>query len=294
MSVIERMLDGEGSLTRLLPAAQAALPSAEADLMSAVGPAGDAAVARVRASMATVREAVRAMEAAAAGGRGPRLKPAVVSAQEVALSALDVAATTAAEALGGAHAGVVGVRASAAADAAPGVRPYARRALVALDVASRGRLTVEVDGLNAPASAGAFLARVRAGDFAGVRLGVDEVAAVAALAGGPSVPLEVAVAGGGGEVVYGETLEEAGRYTDKPVLNFNAYGAVALARPPGDPNGGNGGVFFVKSDPSVTPAGLNLLDGAVAVVGYVVGGQGRSVYFRLGVRRMDHRRRPSS
>jgi len=58
--------------------------------------------------------------------------------------------------------------------------------------------------------------------------------------------------------------------------------------------GGNGGVFFVKSDPSVTPAGLNLLDGAVAVVGYVVGGQGRSVYFRLGVPRMDHRRRPSS
>lgn len=150
-----------------------------------------------------------------------------------------------------------------------------------VDVARRGRMVIEVDGLNAPASAGAFLARVRAGDFRGARLGVDEVAVVAALTGGTAVPLEVALAGGDGEVVYGETLEEAGRYAARPVLNFNAYGAVALARPPTDTNGGNGGVFLVKSDPSVTPAGLNLLDGAFSVVGYVVGGDGRAVMAEL-------------
>lgn len=267
--------------------AAAALPAAEAALTAAVaggGAAADAdgpAVARVREALATVRSGVRSMETAAAAGRGPRLRPAVVAAQESALAALDVAATSAAEALGGGPGGVVAARAAAAAAEAPGVTPYARRALVGVDIASRGRLVIEVDGLNAPASAGAFLARVRAGDFSGTRLGVDEVAVVAALDGGTAVPLEVALAGGGGEVVYGETLEESGRYAERPVLNFNAYGAVALARPQADTNGANGGVFLVKSDPSVTPAGLNLLDGAFSVVGYVVGGQGRAVMAEL-------------
>ncbi|GAB0489064.1 hypothetical protein MMPV_000280 [Pyropia vietnamensis] len=262
--------------------AAAALPAAEAALTAAVGKDPDApAVARVRAALDTVRSGVRSMEAAAAAGRGPRLRPAVLAAQESALSALDVAATSAAEALGGRPGGVVADRVAAAAAEAPGVTPFGRRALVGVTVASRGRMVIEVDGLNAPASAGAFLSRVRSGDFSGTRLGVDEVAVVAGLSGGVTVPLEVALAGGDGEVVYGETLEESGRYTDKPILNFNAYGAVALARPPTDTNGANGGVFLVKSDPSVTPAGLNLLDGAFSVVGYVVGADGRAVMAEL-------------
>jgi len=46
-----------------------------------------------------------------------------------------------------------------------------------------------------------------------------------------------------------------------------------LLHPPDDPNGGGTAAFFLKADPSYTPAGLNTLDGSFAVFGYVVQGQ---------------------
>ena len=74
------------------------------------------------------------------------------------------------------------------------------------------------------------------------------------------------------EPSYGETLEEQGRYQSKVVLPFSAYGTLALLHPPDDPNGGGNTAFFLKADAAYTPAGLNTLDGAYAVVGYVVDG----------------------
>ena len=75
------------------------------------------------------------------------------------------------------------------------------------------------------------------------------------------------------EPVYEITLEDMGRYLDTPVLPFNAYGAIALARPEDDPNGGSSQFFFFKFDTELTPPGYNLMDGRYSVFGYVVEGK---------------------
>jgi peptidylprolyl isomerase len=72
---------------------------------------------------------------------------------------------------------------------------------------------------------------------------------------------------------YGITLEDAGRYRDEPVLPFSAYGAVAMARPESEPDGGSSQFFFFLFEAELTPAGRNLMDGRYAVFGYVTEGQ---------------------
>lgn len=52
----------------------------------------------------------------------------------------------------------------------------------------------------------------------------------------------------------------------------SAYGTLALSHPPDDPNGDGSSAFFLKADAAYTPAGLNTLDGAYSVIGYVVDG----------------------
>jgi peptidylprolyl isomerase len=68
-------------------------------------------------------------------------------------------------------------------------------------------------------------------------------------------------------------LEEAGRYLDLPVLPFSSYGALALARPNEDANGGSSQFFFFLFDSELTPAGANLLDGRYAIFGFVTEGK---------------------
>ena len=87
-----------------------------------------------------------------------------------------------------------------------------------------------------------------------------------------AVPLEVLVSGDS-KPVYGVTLEDAGRYLDQPALPFSAYGAVAMARPSDDPNGGSSQFFFFLFDTELTPPGFNLMDGRYSVLGYVVEGK---------------------
>jgi len=58
-----------------------------------------------------------------------------------------------------------------------------------------------------------------------------------------AIPLEVLVQGDS-VPTHGITLEKAGRYRDQPVLPFSAYGAVAMARPEADPNGGSSQFFL--------------------------------------------------
>ena len=72
---------------------------------------------------------------------------------------------------------------------------------------------------------------------------------------------------------YGITLEQAGRYRDEPVLPFSAYGAVAMARPESEVNGGSSQFFFFLFEPELTPAGRNLLDGRYSVFGYLTEGK---------------------
>ena len=58
-----------------------------------------------------------------------------------------------------------------------------------------------------------------------------------------AVPLEILVKGDK-VPTYGITLEDAGRYLDQPVLPFNAYGALGMARPNDEANGGSSQFFF--------------------------------------------------
>lgn len=151
----------------------------------------------------------------------------------------------------------------------------------------KGNLTVVVDGYSAPVTAGNFVDLVQRGFYDGLEFTRAEESYVLQT-GDPSgkeagfidpktgkyraIPLEVLVEGDKAPT-YGVTLEEAGRYVDMPVLPFSAFGALAMARPEREVNGGSSQFFFFLFEPELTPAGRNLLDGRYAVFGYVTEGK---------------------
>ncbi|MEL6552565.1 MAG: peptidylprolyl isomerase [Cyanobacteria bacterium J06621_11] len=152
---------------------------------------------------------------------------------------------------------------------------------------SKGNVTVVADGYSAPVTAGNFVDLVnkkfyngmpfiRAEDFYVLQTGDPE---------GPeegyidpktkeyrAIPMEILVKGDE-EPIYGFTLEEIGQYMDEPILPFNSYGSLALARPGDDNNGGSSQFFFFLFEPELTPAGRNMLDGRYAVFGYTIEGK---------------------
>ena len=152
---------------------------------------------------------------------------------------------------------------------------------------TKGNITVVADGYSAPVTAGNFIDLVnkkfydgmpfiRAEDFYVLQTGDPE---------GPeegyidpktkeyrAIPMEILVKGDDAPI-YGETLEEIGRYMDEPVLPFNSYGSLALARPGDDNNGGSSQFFFFLFEAELTPAGRNMLDGRYAVFGYTIDGK---------------------
>ncbi|NJL22958.1 MAG: peptidylprolyl isomerase, partial [Leptolyngbyaceae cyanobacterium SM1_3_5] len=151
----------------------------------------------------------------------------------------------------------------------------------------KGTITAVVDGYSAPVTAGNFVDLVQRGFYDGLEFTRAEESYVLQIGDPPgkevgfidpesgkyrSVPLEVLVKGDK-EPTYGITLEDAGRYLDQPVLPFSAYGALAMARPGDDVNGGSSQFFFFLFEPELTPAGANLLDGRYAIFGYVTEGK---------------------
>ncbi len=151
----------------------------------------------------------------------------------------------------------------------------------------KGKITAVVDGYSAPVTAGNFVDLVQRGFYNGLPFTRAEESYVLQVGDPPgpevgfidpktkkyrAVPLEVLVQGDEAPT-YGITLEDAGRYKDLPTLPFSAYGALAMARPGDDPNGGSSQFFFFLFEPELTPAGLNLLDGRYSVFGYVVEGK---------------------
>jgi peptidylprolyl isomerase len=151
----------------------------------------------------------------------------------------------------------------------------------------KGKIRAVVDGYSAPVTAGNFVDLVQRGFYDGLPFTRSEESYVLQIGDPPgpevgfidpetkkyrAIPLEVLVQGD--EVpTYGITLEDAGRYKDLPVLPFSAFGALAMARPGEDPNGGSSQFFFFLFEPELTPAGLNLLDGRYSVFGYVIEGK---------------------
>lgn len=152
---------------------------------------------------------------------------------------------------------------------------------------TKGKMVAIVDGYSAPVTAGNFVDLVQRGFYNGLSFTRAEDSYVLQIGDPPgpevgfidpatkkyrAIPLEVKVKGDK-QPVYGITLEDAGRYLDEPVLPFSSFGALALARPGDDPNGGSSQFFFFLFEPELTPAGRNLLDGRYSVFGYVVEGQ---------------------
>ncbi|MEW6491742.1 MAG: peptidylprolyl isomerase [Cyanobacteriota bacterium] len=157
----------------------------------------------------------------------------------------------------------------------------------------KGPLTVVVDGYSAPVTAGNFVDLVQRGFYDGLEItrAEDKFVVQAGDPPGPDVgfidpntgeyraiPLEVLIKGDD-QPMYGITLEDAGLYLEELALPFSAYGAIALARPGSDPNGGSSQFFFFKFDNELTPPGYNLMDGRYAVFGYLV--EGRDVLEEL-------------
>ncbi len=152
---------------------------------------------------------------------------------------------------------------------------------------TQGTIAIVVDGYSAPVSAGNFVDLVQRGFYDGLPFsGADDNFVLQT--GDPvgpeagfidpktkqyrAIPLEILVKG---EELpfYGTTLEELGLYLPKLALPFNSYGAVALARPDTETNGGSSQFFFFKFDNELTPPGFNLMDGRYSVFGYLVGGK---------------------
>lgn len=151
----------------------------------------------------------------------------------------------------------------------------------------KGTVTVVADGYSAPVTAGNFVDLVNKGFYDGLPFiraedfyvlqtgdpeGKDEGYIDPKTKEYRAVPLEILVKGDE-KPIYGSTLEELGRFMDEPVLPFNSYGSLALARPGNDNNGGSSQFFFFLFEAELTPAGRNLLDGRYAVFGYTIEGK---------------------
>lgn len=160
------------------------------------------------------------------------------------------------------------------------------RATVAIKT-NKGDLEVVVDGYSAPVNGGNFVDLVNRGFYDGLDFNRAEDFYILQAGDPPgeadgfidpktneyrAIPIEVLVKGDD-LPVYGETLEELGRYLDEPAIPFNSYGAMALARPANDPNGGSSQFFFFKFDTEITPPGYNLMDGRYSVFGYLTVGK---------------------
>ena len=151
---------------------------------------------------------------------------------------------------------------------------------------TKGDLTAVVDGYNAPLTGGAFVDLVqrhfydglpftRAEDFYVLQTGDPEGPAEGYI--DPStkalrrVPLEIRVPGEP-QPFYNQTFEELGLFKAEPVLPFNAKGTLGWAHSDKALDDGSSQFFLFLSEPELTPAGLNLIDGRYAAFGYVIDG----------------------
>jgi peptidylprolyl isomerase len=160
------------------------------------------------------------------------------------------------------------------------------RATVEIET-TKGKMTMIIDGYSAPVNGGNFVDLVERGFYDGLpfirsednfvlQTGDPEGAAEGFIDPKTkeyrAIPLEILISGED-KPIYGTTLEDAGVYLPKLALPFNSFGAVALARPDTEPNGGSSQFFFFKFDNELTPPGFNLMDGRYSVFGYVVSGK---------------------
>lgn len=153
---------------------------------------------------------------------------------------------------------------------------------------ANGSMRVILDGYNAPITAGNFVDLVQRRFYDG--LPIQRADGFIVQTGDPEgpadgfvdpstnetrqIPFEVR-ARGDSSPTYGETLEEQGRPRAQPVLPFNSFGTLAMARNEFETNSASSQIFFLLKEAELTPTGANILDGRYSVFGYVVDGQVR-------------------
>jgi len=146
-------------------------------------------------------------------------------------------------------------------------------------------VTMVVDGLNAPVTAGNFVDLVARGFYNGME--IQRADGFVVQTGDPSygkrgqpagyvdpatgkvrtIPLEIKV-DKDKEPIYNFPLEEIGRFNEQPTLSFNAYGTMAMAREEFDPDSASSQIFWLLKENEITPSASNILDGRYAVFGY--------------------------
>lgn len=151
---------------------------------------------------------------------------------------------------------------------------------------NKGTLVAVADGYNAPLTAGAFVDLVQRGFYDGLPFNRAEDFYVLQTGDpeGPAdgfidpvskkerqVPLEIRIPS---EPIpfYNQTFEDLGLFKAEPILPFNAKGTVGWAHSDEALDDGSSQFFLFLSEPELTPAGLNLIDGRYAAFGYVVDG----------------------
>ena len=151
---------------------------------------------------------------------------------------------------------------------------------------NKGTLVAVADGYNAPLTAGAFVDLVQRGFYDGLPFNraedfyVLQTGDPEGLADGfidpvskkeRQVPLEIRIPS---EPIpyYNQTFEDLGLFKAEPVLPFNAKGTLGWAHSDEALDDGSSQFFLFLSEPELTPAGLNLIDGRYAAFGYVVDG----------------------
>ncbi|CAL6389550.1 unnamed protein product [Bathycoccus prasinos] len=156
-----------------------------------------------------------------------------------------------------------------------------------------GKLTIVLDGYNAPVSAGNFTDLIQKKFYDGMKIQRSDGFVVQS--GKPenapkgvdgyidpatgkerSVPLEIMPESSFMKKKapeYDFTFEENGMYREQPVLPFNAFGTLAMARREADNNSASSQFFFLLRESELTPSGTNILDGRYSIFGYVVDNQ---------------------
>ncbi|MBM5817184.1 MAG: peptidylprolyl isomerase, partial [Cyanobacteria bacterium K_Offshore_surface_m2_239] len=151
---------------------------------------------------------------------------------------------------------------------------------------NKGTLVAVADGFNAPLTAGAFVDLVKRGFYDGLPFNRAEDFYVLQTGDpeGPAagfidpvskterrVPLEIRIPSEP-VPIYNQTFEDLGLFKSEPVLPFNAKGTLGWAHSDEALDDGSSQFFLFLSEPELTPAGLNLIDGRYAAFGYVVEG----------------------
>jgi cyclophilin family peptidyl-prolyl cis-trans isomerase len=156
-----------------------------------------------------------------------------------------------------------------------------------------GKLTIVLDGYNAPVSAGNFTDLIQKKFYDGMKIQRSDGFVVQS--GKPenapkgvdgyidpatgkerTVPLEIMPESSFMKKKapeYDFTFEENGMYREQPVLPFNAFGTLAMARREADNNSASSQFFFLLRESELTPSGTNILDGRYSIFGYVVDNQ---------------------